>query len=59
MQRTAVAPPALTTSAVASALSAHTALPTMTTAEGPGSEILEGMTDNTEIGVRLKGLYAR
>ncbi len=28
----------------------HTALPTMTTAEGPGSEILEGMTDNTEIG---------
>ena len=37
----------------------HTALPTMTTAEGPGSEILEGMTDNTEIGVRLKGLYAR
>ena len=37
----------------------HTALPTMTTAEGPGSEILEGMTDNTEIGARLKGLYAR
>ena len=37
----------------------HTALPTMTTAEGPGSEILEGMTDNTEIGVRLKGLYTR
>ncbi len=37
----------------------HTALPTITTAEGPGSEILEGMTDNTEIGVRLKGLYTR
>ena len=37
----------------------HTALPTMTTAEGPGSEILEGMTDNTEIGVRLNGLYTR
>ena len=37
----------------------HTALPTMTTAEGPGSEILEGMTDNTEIGARLKGLYTR
>ena len=37
----------------------HTALPTMTTAEGPGSEILEGMTDNTEIGVWLKGLYTR
>ena len=31
----------------------------MTTAEGPGSEILEGMTDNTEIGARLKGLYTR
>ena len=37
----------------------HTALPTMTTAEGPGSEMLEGMTDNAEIGIRLKGLYAR
>lgn len=37
----------------------HTALSTMTTAEGPGSEILEGMTDNTEIGARLKGLYTR
>ena len=37
----------------------HTALPTMTTAEGPGSEILEGMTDNAEIGLRLKGLYSR
>ena len=37
----------------------HTALPTLTTAEGPGSEILEGMTDNTEIGARLKGLYTR
>ena len=37
----------------------HTALPTMTTAGGPGSEILEGMTDNTEIGARLKGLYTR
>lgn len=37
----------------------HTVLPTMTTAEGPGSEILEGMTDNTEIGARLKGLYTR
>ena len=37
----------------------HTALPTMTTAEGPGSELLEGMTDNTETGARLRGLYTR
>lgn len=36
----------------------HTALPTMTTAKGPGAEILEGMCDNTEIGIRLKKLIA-
>ena len=36
----------------------HTALPTLTTAKGPGAEILVGMTDNTDIGIRLKKLIA-
>jgi alkaline phosphatase len=36
----------------------HTAMPTMTTAKGCGAEILKGMTDNTEIGIRLKRLVA-
>ena len=35
---------------------AHTALPTLTTAKGAGAEILVGMGDNTDIGVRLKKL---
>lgn len=35
---------------------AHTALPTLTTAKGKGAEILIGMTDNSDIGKRLKKL---
>ena len=34
----------------------HTALPTLTTAKGVGAEILVGMSENTEIGLRLKEL---
>ena len=34
----------------------HTALPTLTTAKGPGAEILVGMTENCDIAVRLKKL---
>ena len=34
----------------------HTALPTFTTAKGPGADILVGMEDNTDIGRRLKRL---
>ena len=34
----------------------HTALPTFTTAKGPGAEILVGMEENTDIGKRLKKL---
>ena len=34
----------------------HTALPTLTTAKGPGAEILLGMTENSDIGERLKKL---
>jgi len=37
---------------------AHTALPTLTTAKGVGAEVLVGMRENTDIGVRLKGLLA-
>lgn len=36
----------------------HTALPTLTTAKGVGAEILLGMKENTDIGVRLKKLLA-
>jgi alkaline phosphatase len=36
----------------------HTALPTFTTAKGAGAEILVGMLDNTEIGIRLKKLIS-
>ena len=34
----------------------HTALPTLTTAKGVGAEVLVGMSENTEIGLRLKEL---
>ena len=34
----------------------HTALPTFTTAKGPGADILVGMEENTDIGTRLKSL---
>jgi alkaline phosphatase len=35
----------------------HTAMPTLTTAKGPGAaELMAGMSDNAEIGVRLKKL---
>lgn len=34
----------------------HTALPTFTTAKGPGAEILVGMEDNTDLGRRMKQL---
>ena len=36
----------------------HTALPTFTTAKGVGADILVGMEDNTDIGVRLKRLLS-
>ena len=35
----------------------HSALPTMTSAVGCRAEIIDGMTDNTDIGLRLKKLY--
>lgn len=34
----------------------HTALPTLTTATGVGAEIVDGMTENADIGLRLKKL---
>ena len=37
----------------------HSALPTLTTAVGCGAEIIDGMKDNTDIGLRLKKLLAR
>ena len=37
----------------------HTALPTLTTAKGVGAEILVGMRENTEIGLRLKELLRK
>ena len=37
----------------------HTALPTLTTAKGPGAEVLVGMRENSDLGKRLKGLLAR
>ena len=36
----------------------HTSLPTFTTAKGAGAEILVGMLDNTDIGIRLKELLS-
>jgi alkaline phosphatase len=36
----------------------HTALPTLTTAQGVCADIVVGMQDNTEIGLRLKKLLA-
>ena len=38
--------------------SKHTALPTLTTAQGPGADILVGMMENADIGARLKKLLA-
>ena len=37
----------------------HTALPTLTTAKGPGAEILVDMKENTDLGKRLKGLLSK
>ena len=37
----------------------HTALPTLTTAKGPGADILIGMRENSDLGRRLKGLLAQ
>ena len=37
----------------------HTALPTFTTAQGPGAEILIGMMENADIGERLKQLLGK
>jgi alkaline phosphatase len=37
----------------------HTALPTLTTAQGVGADILVGMKDNTEIANRLKKLLTK
>ena len=39
--------------------SAHTALPTLTTAKGPGAEMLVGMRENSDLGKRLKALLAK
>ena len=36
----------------------HTALPTMTTAKGAGADVLVGMTENSDIGQRLKKLLS-
>ena len=36
----------------------HTALPTFTTAKGPGADILVGMEENVDLGARLKRLLA-
>lgn len=37
----------------------HTALPTFTTAKGVGADILLGMTENTDLGRRMKGLLEK
>ena len=37
----------------------HTALPTLTTAKGPGADILVGMVENTDIGMRMTELLGR
>ena len=39
--------------------SSHTALPTFTTAQGTGAEILVGMMENADIGERLKRLLGK
>ena len=39
--------------------SSHTALPTFTTAQGAGAEILVGMMENADIGERLKRLLGK
>ena len=36
----------------------HTALPTFTTAKGVGADMLVGMEENTDLGIRMKGLLA-
>lgn len=36
----------------------HTALPTLTTAKGPGADILFGIVENSDLGTRLKQLVA-
>jgi len=38
---------------------AHTALPVLTTAQGPGAERFVGFIDNTDLAKRLKALCAR
>lgn len=37
----------------------HTALPVLTTAQGAGADIVIGMQENTDIGIRLKMLLSR
>ena len=37
----------------------HTALPTLTTAEGQGADILVGIKENSDLGSRLKALLAK
>lgn len=37
----------------------HTALPTLTTAQGAGADIIVGMQENVDIGIRLKKLLSR
>ena len=37
----------------------HTALPTLTTAQGAGAEILVGMMENADLGDRLKKLLSK
>jgi alkaline phosphatase len=37
----------------------HTALPTLTTAQGAGADVLVGMTENSDIGKRLKKLLEK
>ena len=37
----------------------HTALPTLTTAKGAGADILVGMSENSDIGMRLKKLFTQ
>ena len=39
--------------------SSHTALPTLTTASGCRADILVGMAENSDLGIRLKKLFAR
>ncbi len=37
----------------------HTALPTLTTAQGAGADIIVGMQDNTDIAIRLKKILSK